>query len=193
MKKLALTFFITAASFCCQAQRTQTADPMHSRVGFTINHLGIADVSGQFNTFEINFESSKPDLTDAQFDVVIHVKSIDTNVEMRDKHLISEDFFDVDKYEKITFKSTGVKLISGNKYKVTGELFMHGVNKTVTMDMVYRGKAKNPAADNAEVTGIQVTGTVKRSDFGIGPKFPAPMLSDIVTLKFDGEFGKKAK
>jgi len=193
MKKLILTLLVAASTYCSQAQNELTADPNHSRVAFTIDHLGVTEVTGQFNTYEINFASSKPNLSDASFDVTIQVKSIDTNVDMRDKHLLSEDFFDVGKYDKIVFKSTGVKLVSGNKYKVTGELVMHGITKTVTMDMVYKGKAKNPAADNAEVTGIQVTGVVKRSDFNLGPKYPAPMLSDAVTLKFDGEFIKRKK
>lgn len=67
---------------------------------------------------------------------------------------------------------------------------MHGVTKSVTLDLNYRGTTKNPMADNDEVAGIQVSGTLKRSDFNLGSKYPSPMLSDKVIIKVDGEFTK---
>lgn len=68
---------------------------------------------------------------------------------------------------------------------------MHGVTKPVTLSMLYRGTTSNPNAGGAPVAGIQFMGTLNRSDFAVGNSFPAPMLSDEVTIKADGEFGKK--
>lgn len=180
--------FLSVSAF---AQKEMKADPMHSKVAFTVEHLGITDVNGQFKEFEIIFTpDAKNDLTKASIRMTADVASIDTGVEMRDKHLKSEDFFNVAKERQMGFKSTAIKKVAGNKYKVTGELYMNGVNRTVTMDLLYRGTAKNPAANNEEVTGIQVTGTIKRLEFGIGLKFPESMISDEIQIKFDGEFKK---
>ena len=190
MKKLILALFITAISFSSQAQTTWKADPMHSRVGFTINHLGITDVTGYFGKFDITVNIPKIDLSDAKFTFSADVNTINTTVEMRDKHLKSPDFFDVAHYDKITFTSTSISKKGDNLYTITGKLTMHGVTQTATFEMVYKGMAKNPAANNAEVVGIQVSGVVKRADYALGPKFPAPMLSDEVLIKVDGEFKK---
>jgi len=110
-------------------------------------------------------------------------------VEMRDKHLRSADFFDVEKFPTMTYKSTGIKKVAENKYTLTGNLTLHGVTKPVTMDLWYRGTIVNPQS-KTPTAGFQLTGTIKRSDFGIGEKFAPPMLSDEVKIKADGEFKK---
>ena len=191
MKKLSLALFMAAASFCSQAQTTTwKADPQHSRVGFTITHLGVTDVNGQFNKFNIIVTTPKADLTDGTFNFSADVSSIDTNVDMRDNHLKSPDFFDVAHYDKITFVSSSVKKVSEKVYTVNGKLTLHGITLPATFEVTYRGLGKNPAANNAEVLGLQVTGTIKRSDYLLGPKFPAPILSDEVIIKVDGEYKK---
>ncbi|MNK06554.1 hypothetical protein D3C87_244530 [compost metagenome] len=190
MKKTVLYLFIATLSFCAQAQTTWKTDPMHSRAGFTIDHLGITDVTGFFEKFDVTVTTSKSDMSDGKFEFSADVNSINTSVKMRDDHLKSPDFFDAEKNPKITFSSTSLKKVSTNKYKVTGNLTLHGVTKSVTLDLYYRGTAKNPAANNDEVAGIQVTGVIKRSDFNLGTKFPAPMLSDEVVIKVDGEYAK---
>ena len=90
----------------------------------------------------------------------------------------------------MTFKSTAIKKSSKNKYKLTGDLTLNGITKAVTVDMNYRGTTANPNANGAPVAGFQITGTIKRSDFNLGSGFPAPMISDEVIIKADGEFGK---
>jgi polyisoprenoid-binding protein YceI len=118
------------------------------------------------------------------------VNSIDTEVEMRDNHLRSADFFDVATYPKMNFKSTSIKPTGEkNRYKLLGDLTLHGVTKPVTLDLWYRGTLENPMSKKL-TSGFQATGTIKRSDFGIGEKFPAPMISDEVKIKADGEFIK---
>lgn len=190
MKRMIILLLLVAASATGFAQQSWKSDPMHSRLGFKVTHLGIADISGAFNKFDATVSYSKPDMSDAVITLNADVNSINTAVEMRDNHLKSADFFDAAKYPNLTFKSTSIKSAGKDQYKVTGDLTLHGVTKPVTMDMLFRGTGKNPAANNAEVAGIQVTGTIKRSDFGIGTKFPAPMISDEVSIQADGEFGK---
>jgi polyisoprenoid-binding protein YceI len=111
-------------------------------------------------------------------------------VEMRDNHLRTADFFDVANHPTMTFKSSGIKKVGKEKYKLTGNLTLRGITKPVTMDLWYRGTIENPMS-KAPTSGFQLTGKIKRSDFDFGSKFPAPMLSDEVAIKADGEFGKK--
>jgi polyisoprenoid-binding protein YceI len=191
MKKITLFLGLLFASVSVFAQTTWTADPFHSKLGFEVTHLGIADVPGHFDKYDVSIVSSKEDFSDAVVELTVQTNSINTRVEPRDEHLRSADFFDVEKYPTLTFKSTSIKKAGKNKYKLTGDLTLAGVSKPVTMTMNYRGTTANPNANGAPVAGIQIVGEFKRSDFGFGSKFPAPMISDVVTIKADGEFGQK--
>ena len=162
-------------------------DAPHSQVGFTVKHLGIADVSGVFNDFTVTVTSSKPDFSDAMFEFTAKTASIDTRVEARNNHLKTADFFDVEKYPSMHFKSTAIKSTEKNKYKLTGDLTLHGVTKPVTMDLAYTGTVENPMSKKP-TAGFQLTGVIKRSDFNLGNGFPPPMISDEVRIKADGEF-----
>jgi polyisoprenoid-binding protein YceI len=190
-KQVMLLFFALLLSVSVFAQTTWVEDPMHSKLGFTVTHLGIADVPGYFDDYDVTITSSKPDFSDAVVELSAETKSINTQVEPRDKHLRSPDFFDVEKYPAMTFKSTSIKKLKGGNYELTGDLTIHGVTKQVKVNMLYRGTTANPNANGAPVAGIQITGTIKRSDFGVGPGFPPPMISDEVRIKADGEFGHK--
>lgn len=190
MKKLFSILFVAFLSTTVFAQTTWTADPMHSKLSFGIAHLGISEVDGLFKKFDASVTANKADFSDAVFQLSVDVNSIDTEIEMRDNHLRSEDFFEVAKYPTMTFKSISIKAAGANKYKLTGNLTLHGVTKPVTMDLWYRGTVENPQ-NKQIIAGFQITGTIKRSDFGVGPKFQAPMLSDEVRIKADGEFIKK--
>ena len=187
MKKI---FVFASAVFMLFAFTTPvnwTVDNAHSKLAFTVTHLGISDVSGLFKNFDVKITSSKEDFSDAVFELSADVSSINTEVEMRDNHLKSADFFDAANHPKLTFKSTAIRPAGKNQYKLTGDLSLHGVTKPVTMDLLYRGTVENPMSKKP-TSGFQVTGTLKRSDFGIGEKFPAPMISDEVRIKADGEF-----
>lgn len=191
MKKITLIASLLVLSFGVFAQTTWKADPYHSKLGFTVTHLGIADVPGHFNEYDVTVTSAKPDFSDAVVELTAQVASIDTRIEPRDKHLKSADFFDAEKYATMNFKSTSIKKVANNKYNLTGNLSLRGVTKPVTVTLLYRGTTANPNAKGAPVAGIQITGTIKRSDFAVGTNFPAPMISDEVVIKADGEFGKK--
>jgi polyisoprenoid-binding protein YceI len=191
MKKVAiiLSAFFVLSAFTTVSD-TWKNDKPHSQLVFTITHLGIADISGTFNDFDVTVNSSTPDFSDAVFELTAKTASIDTRVEQRNNHLKSADFFDVAKYPEITFKSTSLQKNGKDKYKLTGNLTMHGVTKPVTMNVKYRGVTQNPMS-KATTAGFQLEGVIKRSDFNVGPGFPAPMLSDEVRIKADGEFVKK--
>ncbi len=190
MKKL-LSFLIAALiSTSVYSQTTWKVDPMHSKLTFSVMHLGISDVAGLFKTFDVTVITNKDDFSDAVFQLSADVASINTEVEMRDNHLRSVDFFEVEKYSKMTFHSTSIKMVSKDKYKLAGNLTIHGVTKPVTMDLWYRGTIENPQG-KAITAGFQLTGSLNRSEFGIGPNFPPPMIGNEVNIKADGEFIKQ--
>lgn len=188
MKKIVLILiaFVTLTAFTGFNDTWKNDDP-HSQLGFTVTHLGIADVSGTFNDFRVTVQSQKLNFSDATFELTAKTASIDTRVEARDTHLKSADFFDVASYPTLSFKSTAIKPAGKNKYKLTGDLTMHGITKAVTMDLLYRGTTENPM-NQKKTAGFQITGTIQRSDFNVGTGFPPPMISDEVRIKADGEF-----
>jgi len=168
---------------------TWTNDDPHSQLGFTVTHLGIADVSGTFNDFDVTVKSSRADFSDASFELTAKTTSIDTRVDARNTHLKSADFFDVGKYPILHFKSSGIERNGENKFRLTGALTFHGITRPVTMDLIYKGSVENPMNKKTTV-GFQVTGVIKRSDFNLGDGFPPPMISDEVRIKADGEFAQ---
>lgn len=162
-------------------------DDAHSQLAFTVKHLGIADVTGTFNDFDVNINSNRSDFSDAVVELTARVASIDTRVEARDNHLRSADFFNSEKYPTLYFKSTSIESLSPYKYRLMGDMTLRGITKNVSVIMEYRGTTEN-AMSKKQTAGFQVTGTVKRSDFNIGDGFPPPMISDEVYIKADGEF-----
>jgi polyisoprenoid-binding protein YceI len=165
MKKTVILLAFITTVLGAQAQTKWTVDPIHSSVKFNIEHLVISEVEGKFKTYNGTINSSKADLTDAVIDFSVDVNSIDTDNDMRDKHLTSADFFDAAKYPKLTFKSTSFKKISGNKYLLTGNLTMHGVTKPVKLDVTYGGTAKDGYGNIK--AGFRATGKINRYDYGL--------------------------
>ena len=187
MKKLLSLLIVAFFSTAIFAQTKWNADLNHSKLTFSVTHMGISDVDGLFNKFEASAIANKADFSDAVFELSVEVPSINTQVEMRDNHLRSADFFEVEKYPSMTFKSTSITKVSKDKYKLNGNLTLRGITKPVTMNLWYRGTNVD-AKTNKSTAGFQLTGIIKRSDFNVGPKFPAPMLSNEVKIKADGEF-----
>ena len=190
MKKIAAFLLITLSGASVFAQKIWQVDPMHSKVTFSTTHLGISDITGLFKSFDVTATTSKADFSDAVFELSADIASINTEVAMRDDHLRSPEFFDAGTFPKMTFKSTSIKKTAKDRYKLTGNLTMHGITKPVTMDLWYRGTAQNPITKSPSA-GFQLTGNVQRSDFNLGPAYTPPMLSDIVSIKADGEFGQQ--
>lgn len=192
MKKYFAILLLLTISLQSFAQNVWAVDPDHSKLTFSITHLGISDIEGLFNTFEATISSEKPDFSDAVLEMTAEVKSINTQVEARDKHLRSADFFDVERFPKMYYKSTSIRKDGKEKgrYISNGYLTMHGVVKPLELKLWYRGTMENPG-NKKTAAGFQVTGSLQRSDFALGEKFPEAILSNEVMLKADVEFTKK--
>jgi len=190
MKKLLLFAVLLLLQTSLFAQTaTWKNDKMHSKLKFTVTHHLLSDVDGLFRNFNVTITATNPDFSDAVFELSADVSSINTEVEMRDNDLKSANFFDAARYPAIIFKSSSIKADGTNKYKLTGNLTMHGVTKLVTMDLWYRGTTENPMNKKPDA-GFKLTGTLKRSDFNIGSKTPSAIVSDEVEIKADGEFAQ---
>jgi polyisoprenoid-binding protein YceI len=189
MKKIITLLSVAALSTAAFAQSTWNVDKAHARVTFTITHMAVSDVEGSFKDFDATIVASKPDFSDAKFDMVIKTNSVNTDNDQRDNHLRTAEFFDAANKPTLTFVSTKVTPTSANHYKLTGNLTLGGVTKPATFELWYRGTLTNPG--KPDDAGFQVTGSVKRSDFNFGSKYGQPMLGDEVTIKANGEFVKK--
>lgn len=170
------------------AQDTWVQDPAHSRLGFTVTHLGISDIPGHFEEYDVAITASEEDFSDAQIELKVQTASINTRVQDRDDHLRSADFFHVEQYPEMTFTSNSIRQTGNNTFELTGDLTLLDETREVTVTMHHRGTIENPMADGAPVAGIQIVGTIDRSDFGLGDGFPPPMISNTVEIKADGEF-----
>lgn len=181
---LPLAVFFSMAGFRAMAQ-TQTwyLDPPHSAAQFSVRHMGISTVHGTFTKVTGVVEDS-PDLSKASVNVTIDAASVDTRVEMRDKDLRSDNFFDVAKYPTITFKSTKVESAGAGKLKVTGDLTMHGVTKETVLDVDGPTPPfKDPKSKSHR--GISATTTLNRSSFGMTAD--AGMVGDSIAIQIDAE------
>ena len=187
MKKVTLFAALLLTSAAAFAQ-TWTNDKAHSKLAFTVTHLMLSEVDGSFRNFDVKMTSSKDDYTDAQIDLTADVNSVYTNEDKRDGHLKSPDFFDAAKYPTLTFKSTGIQKLGGNKYKLMGNLTMHGVTKPVTLDATITPATTHPM-NKKTVAGFKVSGEVKRSDFTVGT-IPVAVVSDEIALRAGGELVK---
>jgi polyisoprenoid-binding protein YceI len=176
---------LSAASYA----QTWSVDKAHSKVGFTVTHLMVNDVDGNFKNFDATITSSKPDFSDAVFSFTAQTNSISTDNEKRDEHLKSPDFFDAAVNPTVTFTSKSIKKEGDKKFKITGDLTMHGITKSVTLEATYKGPTTNPMSNKPDV-GFKVTGKIKRTDFKLGEKFGNAMLSEEVTITANGEFSK---
>ena len=190
MKKFGVLLILSVFlfSFTSVDNTTWSLDKAHAKLSFTITHLMVSDVEGQFKNFEATITGAKEDFTDAVVDMKADVNSINTDNDKRDEHLKSEDFFDVKKFPELTFKSTSFKKVDATNYKVVGNLTLHGVTKSIELNAVAR-LGTNPMSKKP-VAGFKLTVTLKRTDFKIGEKMPSAMLSDDVAIVANAEFGK---
>lgn len=161
--RLLLCLLITAGVLSVRAESFEL-DPAHSAVQFEIRHL-FSTVPGRFNDFTgtINFNREAPETSSVE--ATIQATSIDTANEKRDTHLRSPDFFEVDKYPTITFKSTKVEKTDDQSGKVVGDLTMHGVTKPVTLEVKFLGMGKGMQGETR--AGFTGTTTIDRKEFGL--------------------------
>jgi polyisoprenoid-binding protein YceI len=140
-------------------------DPNHTNVEFTVKHMMFTTVHGRFTEVDGTVHYDEADSARSTLEVSIKAASIDTRSPDRDTHLRSQDFFDVDKYPTITFRSTRIQSTGGKGLRIAGDLTIHGVTRPVTLEATEEGRGKDPwGGDRA---GFSATTTIDRHDFGL--------------------------
>ena len=191
MKKALLILVLTLSSiYLVRAQESiWKIDMTHSKMTFTVTHLSLSEVDGVFKDFSATITSSKEDFSDAVFEGSADLTNVTTNNERRDAHLQREDMFNTQEYPTLTFKSTGIKKTGENTFKLTGNLSIKGITKEVVLDLKLVGTGAHPRSKK-EMAGFKVTGTINRTDFGVG-NMPSMMVSEDVELVLSGQFVKE--
>jgi len=168
LKKTILPVLLFAVTVVAQVStgRPYPIDTSHSTVGFSVPILGgLSQVTGKFNDYAVTLNVDEKDITKSSVSVVIKATSIDTGIERRDNHLRTADFFDVEKYPEITFKSERVEK-KGKEFIAHGPLTMHGVSKEIALPFSVTGTFKNPT-NNKMTVGYSAKMILNRRDFGI--------------------------
>ena len=167
MNKIIITLCLIGFGVIPVFAQSQTwkIDTAHSSVRFTVRHMVISEVAGLFKEYDATLIISKKDFSDAKLEVTIKTHSIDTGNEDRDISLISDSFFNVEKFPTMKFKSNSVEPIDENSFKLTGDLTLLGVRKTVVFEASYGGTITDPYGNKR--SGWQVSTTINRFDFGM--------------------------
>ncbi|MGP8298903.1 YceI family protein [Streptomyces inhibens] len=164
-----------------------TIDPAHSSIGFTVRHAMVTNVRGSFGEYEgaLTLDGADPSRSTASIDVKI--ASVDTGIADRDGHLLSADFFDAETFPLMTFRSTAAERVSGDRYRITGDLTLRDVTKPLSIDLEFNGSATD--VYGAERVGFEGSAEILRSDWGLtwnaALETGGVMLSDKVKLSFD--------
>lgn len=189
MKKILSLVVVICLSIGTYAQTQWKVDPAHSSLNFNISHSGISIVNGKFLEYTGNLKTDGEGLNEAIFDFNVKVNSIDTNVENRDKHLRSADFFEVEKFPDMSFKSTKI-LATGKpkEYLLYGKLTIKGVTKDVIFDVHYGGIISN---DQGEKLGLKAQTSINRFDHNIDFDPAAAGVGKDVTIVVHAQFIKQ--
>ena len=163
-RKLFAALALSALAALPLQAETYTIDNSHSDVSFQVRHL-VTQVRGKFNEYQGTIDLDSAKMENSKVEFRIKATSIDTGLADRDNHLRAEDFFHVEKFPEITFKSDSIKATGKDTYDVTGKLTMRGVTKTVTLPVSFLGKVKDPWGNNK--AGFATETTINRKDYGI--------------------------
>ncbi|KOV55628.1 YceI family protein [Streptomyces sp. MMG1121] len=164
-----------------------TIDPAHTTIGFTARHAMVTNVKGAFQDFtgSLHLDGANPDRSTATLDVTM--ASIDTGNADRDGHLKSSDFFKIDEFPAMTFRSTKAEALGGDDYRITGDLSLLGVTKPITIDLEFNGAAKDPFGN--ERVGFEGKTEILRSEWGLtwnaALETGGVLVSDKIKLNFD--------
>lgn len=160
-----LLFAILSSSVLALAQTSGwKVDKNHTSIGFTVDHMVISEVSGNFKDYDLTVTSDEDDFTDATFEATIKVESINTDNANREKHLKSDDFFNAEKFPEMKFKSTSVEKVGEKNYKITGDLTIRDVTKKVTFDATLNGILKT---QSGSIAAWKATATISRFDYNL--------------------------
>jgi polyisoprenoid-binding protein YceI len=175
------------------AKTKWSLDPTHSELQFKIKHLMISNVSGALKNFQTEVETEDEDFSTAEINLIAQMDSISTNNEQRDAHLRNSDFFEVEKYPELKFKSTKVEKVDSNTFVVYGELTMKGVTKSIKLNAEFNGVVKDPWGN--ERAAFTVTGKINRTDWGMNfngvMETGGVMLGEEVKINSELEFLKQ--
>lgn len=158
-------FLLVFAASSLIAQTNWSVDKAHSKVGFSVSHLVITDVEGFFKDYDAKITTNGDDFSTANIEFTVNTASIFTDNENRDKHLRSDDFFNAEKFPKMTFIGKSMRKVSDNKYKLVGDLTIRDVTKQVELDVKYNGMVKDPRGNTK--AGFKVTGEINRFDYNL--------------------------
>lgn len=191
MKRLlSVAALLAVAALPCFAQTvTWQVDSVHSASQFSIKHMGISTVRGQFTKTTGTIQLDEKDVTKSQLEVIVDTTSLDTRVEGRDKDVKGPNYLDCDKFPTMTFKSKKITAAGEGKLKLTGDLTIHGVTKEVTFDVEGPSAAiKGPGGFPRR--GASATTRINRKDFGINGG--GAFVGDDVDITIDMEFIQKS-
>jgi polyisoprenoid-binding protein YceI len=144
---------------------TWTADPMHSIAEFAVKHFVVTTVKGRFRDLEVTLHIDETNPEDSWAEAKIAVASVDTNVEVRDADVSSDNFFSADKYPYITFRSTSVERLDEERFKLTGDLTIRDVTKEVALDGEFEGQIDDPYGNTR--AAFTATTRISRKEFGM--------------------------
>ncbi|MGM8891605.1 YceI family protein [Psychrobacter sp. 4Bb] len=188
-KALLISSILSITTMASAALPTQwQLDNSHTRVGFSVDHMGFSTVMGHFSDVDgtVKFDLKNPNQTQLNF--VIDTDSIDTAWAARDKHLKTEEFFNVKKYPTMSFKSTQVNFVNPQQAKVTGDFTLLGQTKPLTLDVTLNKIANSPLTKEP-VVGFRATGTIDRAAYGM-TAYSAGITTN-VPIQIDGELVEK--
>lgn len=144
---------------------TWNLDNAHTHIGFSVRHMMVSTVKGQFKSYSGQVQLDPEDFTKSTIAGEVEVKSIDTGNAQRDEHLRTSDFFDADTHPTITFKSTGIERVGEGEYVIHGDLQIRGVTQPIALETEFYGTSKNPYGQT--VAGLHAHATINRKDFGL--------------------------
>lgn len=147
------------------AQTKWNFDNSHSQIGFSVTHMLISETDGYFKDYSGSIVSSNDDFQNAVIKFEAKTASIFTDNEKRDQHLISDDFFDAEKFPMLNFESTSFTKVDGKNYKLVGNLTIKGVTKEVTLAAKYNGTITDPWGNTR--AGFKISGDIDRFDYGL--------------------------
>lgn len=155
-------------------------DDTHAHAAFSVTHLGFSTTYGQFKAIEGSFEFDETAPEKSTVEVTIQTKSVDTANDDRDKHIRGTDFFDVEKFPTMTFKSTGIEITGDKTGNMTGDLTLHGVTKPVTLAVTFNKVGPHPFKKEIIVAGFNATGELDRTDFDMN--YASPLIGNMIPL-----------
>ncbi len=156
---------MSLVSFMGVNAQTWKVDATHTNIEFNVDYMVVSELNGTFKMFDGKAEVVKPDFSDAKISFTVDVNSINTDNEMRDKHLKGDDFFNAEKYPKMSFTSTSMKKVADKKYVLEGNLTIRDVTKPVKFDVTYGGTVNDPWGNTK--AGFKANGTINRFDYNL--------------------------